>query len=302
MNETLKKIFILLAGTFLLAVATNYFYVPYDLASGGVSGLAIILNKLIPGLSVGIYITIGNAILFIVGIILLGRTFGVYTIFGAFSYSTWVMILETVAPIKEPLTESPEVSMVIGALLTGVGIAIVFLQNASTGGTDIIAMIFKKYMNIPLSKGMFIIDGLVVVMSAFAFSVNKSLFAILAIILQSLVLDEAITGADRRIAINIISNKSEEINNYIIHQVVRGTTIYIAKGGYSGLDHSVITAIVTRAQYLKIKNYVESVDPKAFIYTYAATEVTGEGFTYRPEKLGAEKIEKDNLKESAEEN
>ncbi len=298
MNETLKKICILLTGTFLLAVATNYFYVPYDLASGGVSGLAIILNKLIPGLSVGIYITIGNAILFIFGFILLGKAFGAYTVFGAFSYSIWVMILETVAPIKNPLTDSPEVSMVIGALLTGVGIAIVFLQNASTGGTDIIARVFKRYLNIPLSRGMFIIDGLVVVMSAFTFSINKSLYAILAIILQSLVLDEAITGSDRRIAINIISNKNDEINHYIIHKVVRGTTIYVAKGGYSGADHSVITAIVTRAQYIKIKNYVESIDPKAFIYTYAATEVTGEGFTYRPEKIVTDKQQEELAEEN----
>lgn len=282
MQETLKKILILIVATLLLAVATNYFYVPYDLASGGVSGLAIILNKVVPGFSVGIYLMIGNIVLFIIGFIFLGKTFGFFTLFGTFAYSLWVMILETFAPISKPVTDSAVISMVIGALLSGIGVGLVFLQNASTGGTDIVAMLLKKYLGISLSKGMFLIDGLVVVFSAMAFSINKSLYAVLAIILQSLVIDEAITGSDRRIAMNIISKHIDEINRYILHDVVRGTTFYSAKGGYSGRDHFVLTAIVTRSQYLKIKNYVETLDPNAFIYTYTASEVTGEGFTYRP--------------------
>ena len=148
MQATLKKMFLIFIGSFIMSLGATYFYVPYNLAAGGVSGLSIILNQIFPFLPVGLLMNLGNILFFILGFIFLDRSFGIYTLFGAFAYSLPVFFMERYFMPDQPLTDSPIIALIIGASLYGVGLTIVFLQNASTGGTDIVTKILNVHFGL----------------------------------------------------------------------------------------------------------------------------------------------------------
>lgn len=291
MQATLKKLLFIFVGSFIMSIAATYFYVPYNLAAGGVSGLSIIINQIFPFLPVGLLMNLGNIIFFIIGFIFLDRSFGVYTLFGAFAYSLPVFFLERYFMPDQPVTDSPIIALIIGATLYGVGLAIIFFQNASTGGTDIITKILNVYFGLSYSTGFLISDGVVVLLSGIFISLNKALYAVVAIMLQSAVLDYAIAGLDKRMALNIITKKQEEVCAYIINDLKRGVTLLPGRGGFTHKEKETIVTVVQKQEYIKIKNLVERLDPTAFFYVYTASEVMGEGFTYPKTRQMQELVE-----------
>lgn len=294
MSATIKKMVFIFLGAFTMAIGATYFYVPYDLAAGGISGLSIIINHIYPQLSVGGLMNMGNILFFIIGFIFLGRSFGIFTIFGAFSYSIPVYIMEHYFQVAQPVTDSPIVAMAIGAILHGIGLAIVFQQNASTGGSDIIVKIMNVYMGINLAAGVTITDGVVVMLSGMFISMNQALYAVLAILLQSVVLDYVIAGYDRRLVMNIITQNKEAVCDYIMHDIQRGVTLTQARGGFSKKNQEIIVTIVQKQEYTRIRTFMEEHDPKAFVYVYNANEVMGEGFTL-PRALGAAQVTQNSV-------
>lgn len=280
MNRLGKKMAIISFGCFAMAIATHFFMGPHALATGGATGIAVILQQLFPQIALGTYLTVVNAIFFIIGFIVIGKQFGLLTLYGSAFYSLATMALERIFPISQPLTKDPLVSLIFGSMLTSFGLALAFMQNASTGGTDIVAKILHTKWKIPLNRGMFFIDVLVVIASAYAISIEKSLYAIIGIYLQSMLMGNMIAGADRRIVMTILSKKVSEINRFIHIDIDRGSTIYPALGGYSSSEYQVIVTVVHSREYVRIKDYVETVDPTAFVYIYQAHEVMGEGFTF----------------------
>ncbi|WP_074017983.1 YitT family protein [Kallipyga gabonensis] len=289
MQATLKKMFLIFIGSFIMSLGATYFYVPYNLAAGGVSGLSIILNQIFPFLPVGLLMNLGNILFFILGFIFLDRSFGIYTLFGAFAYSLPVFFMERYFMPDQPLTDSPIIALIIGASLYGVGLTIVFLQNASTGGTDIVTKILNVHFGLSYSTGFLISDGIVVLLSGIFISLNKALYAVVAIMVQSAILDYAITGFDRKMVLNIITKKQDEVCAFIINDLKRGVTLMSSRGGFTRQEKETIVTIVGKQEYTKIKTLVERIDPTAFFYVYSASEVMGEGFTY-PKTKQVEKI------------
>ena len=289
MQATLKKMFLIFIGSFIMSLGATYFYVPYNLAAGGVSGLSIILNQIFPFLPVGLLMNLGNILFFILGFIFLDRSFGIYTLFGAFAYSLPVFFMERYFMPDQPLTDSPIIALIIGASLYGVGLTIVFLQNASTGGTDIVTKILNVHFGLSYSTGFLISDGIVVLLSGIFISLNKALYAVVAIMVQSAILDYAITGFDRKMVLNIITKKQDEVCAFIINDLKRGVTLMSSRGGFTHQEKETIVTIVGKQEYTKIKTLVERIDPTAFFYVYSASEVMGEGFTY-PKTKQVEKI------------
>lgn len=278
-NKMLNRISMIILGVFIMTIGTYFFNVPSNIAAGGVTGFAQVIKHLLPSMNLGILVGILNLLLFIIGMITLGKEFGLFTLIGAGSYTLFLTIFDAIIKIKEPILSDGLANLVIGAFLVGFGLARVFNENASTGGTDVLAKIVEKYSELPVGKAMLAIDTLVIIFAATVFGIESGIYSFLSIFITTYVLDVAITGFNTKIAMTIISDKVDEINNFISITVNRGSTIYKARGGYTKQDKDIIVTIVDKKQYLKIRNYIRSIDENAFVYTSHISEVIGYGFS-----------------------
>lgn len=277
--RTVKRILFIIIGSILMSFGTYFFLFTADIASGGVGGIALIVNNIFPFLSKGAVTLALNIVLFILGFIVLGREFGVYTIFGAGLYSILFLLYDRIADQVGVIIHDPIINLITGSFLTGAGLAFVFNSNASTGGTDILAKIIDKYFSIGMGTAIMIADSFVIVLAAFTFGIEKAIYGILALMLTSFVLDKILTGFNTLIQMTIISTHIEEINSFITFDLNRGTTLYKTRGGYTGSDREILMTIVGRSQYLKIKSFVNRIDENAFVFINTTSEVIGEGFT-----------------------
>lgn len=274
-----KRLLIITFGAIIMAMAMVFFNAPNTIASGGVSGIAIIVNYLVPNLQIGLIVFILNVILFIIGYLILGREFGLLTLFGSISYSFWIIVLEKLFPISEPIVDDMILNVIFGAILTGVGMAFIYNQNASSGGTDILAKIVNHYTGINLGRSGLIIDVFIILGSFIFLDIQVALYSFFGTILVSIFIDNLITGFNTKIEMTISSNKIADINKFIIEKLDRSSTIYIAMGGYSKSHKNIIKTIVDKKEYFIIKEYISEIDKDAFVYVSHVNEVIGEGFT-----------------------
>lgn len=278
MKKNFKSFFIIFIGALLVAVGTYFFLAPNHIAAGGISGAAIIINSIFPILPIGALMMAMEVILFITGILIIGPVFGGKTIFCSFSVSGIILLLEKVFPNVRPLSNDMLVQLIFGVLICGVGMAIVFDQDASTGGTDIIAKIINKYFKISIGKCVLIADIIITVAASIVFGIDKGMYAILGVILNATLIDTVIRNLNTYKQVAIISNSGEEIKDYIVDILDRSATIYYAKGAYNNNEREVITTVVNRKQFLKLKDYIKDIDERAFITVNEVNEVLGEGF------------------------
>ena len=277
MNKAVvKKYFNITLGVFLLAASLQFFYYPNHLVSGGVSGLALIVGDFTP-ISPGVFMNISNVVLFILAYFTLGKKFVADSIYASFAFSIILLLLEKAFP-NVVVTRDPILTVVFGAIVAALGLALAFNEGASTGGTAIIAKIVNKYFHIDIGKSTIVVDGVVVVCGLAAFGVNKGLYGLLACIVIGLLTDKFIEGFSDCKQLIIISKKSKEVQEYIMHKVGRGCTKIVGEGAYSGNEVDIIYAVVHRRQFVMIKKVIKTIDPEAFITVSDAKEVLGEGF------------------------
>ena len=278
MKKGVREFILINIGNMLLAGGIYFFLVPNDLAVGGVTGLAMVINHYLPFISLGALMIMMNIILFVIGFIFIGPNFGAKTIYASFSLSGMIWILEKVYPMKVPFTNDLLVELLFGILIGAVGMAIVFNQNASTGGTDIIAKILNKYFHTDIGKSLLMADFFVTLLAAIAFGPKIGMYALLGVILNGLTIDAVIGGLNSYNKVEVVSEKEEEITKFIIKELDRGATIYIAQGAYTGKEKRVITTVVGKKEFIRLKNFIKDVDKQAFIMTYTVHETLGEGF------------------------
>lgn len=278
-NKSIKKISIILVACFIMSVAARFFNIPLNIAAGGVTGFAQILHSLIPSLNIGIIMLVCNIALFILGYFTLGKEFGIYTIIGSLSYSTFVGLLESFVEVNEPILEDTLANLILGSVFMGFGLALVFKQNASTGGTDVIAKILEKQFGMSISKGIFIADAAIIIFAGIIFGIQSGIYALLSLYTSTYVLDAVIAGFRNKIQMTIISSHLDVINQYIQKDIMRGTTLYEAQGGYTRENKLILVTIVGKKQYIKIRNFINSIDDDAFVYISNISEVIGYGFS-----------------------
>lgn len=278
MKINLKKALFMLTGTFLVAFGT-YFLAPNHIAAGGTSGIAIIINAVFPNLPIGLLMMGMEVILFTLGVIIIGPVFGGKTIFCSFFISALILLLEKIYPHIKPFSSDILVQLIFGILICGMGMGIVFNTGASTGGTDIIAKIINKYTKISIGKSVLIADITVTIIATIVLGVNKGLYAILGVILNSTIIDKVIISLNSYKQVSIISNSGKSIQDFIINELERSATIYYAKGAYREDKKEVIITILNRKQLLKLKEYIKKLDNRAFITVNDINEVLGEGFS-----------------------
>ncbi len=282
-SNTFKKIIITTLASVLVSAGVYFFMIPYNLTIGGTAGLSIALAKFIPGIPVGAFQLGINVILFILAFLLIGSEFGGLSIYATVVLSVALIVFEKLIPNVQPVVDTPFMSMIIGVGVTAIGIALTLNQNASTGGTDIVGKILNKYMHVDLSVGVFIADFSVVVMGYFAYGINAAMYALVGILFNAVVIDKVLTGYKTRIKVYINSRFWEGINEFIVHELVRGSTLYEVKGGYNKSERVMVETILTRPEYIKLMNFIREFDDTAFVNVATVNEVSGEGFSYLTE-------------------
>ena len=277
--KTVKEYGIITIGIVIAALGISLFLVPHGIVSGGATGVAIIINKL-TGFPVGVAVLLINIPLFISGILFLGNSFGVKSLYGAFFFS---LILDATAT-DIILTENLLMSALFGGGLLGIGFGFIFLSGATSGGTDILATLFHRAIPaIDMGKWFFIIDIVVISVSALFFkSTELVLSGIIALFLNSFVMDYIISGANTAKMVYIISGQAQQIAKEIIKYVNRGVTGIKVSGMYTETEYTMLMCVVKRFELKKLEELVERIDKNAFIILTQARKITGSGFISYP--------------------
>ena len=275
--EKFKEYAIMTLGIILVALSVEYFYAPNNIAAGGVTGAAIVVNAVMPSLSVGMVTLVLNVVLFIVAFVFIDGKFGVKTIYSSLGLSIIIWIIEKFLN-PSAVTDDLMMATVFGTLISAVGMAFVFNENASTGGTDILAKILNKFFHLDIGKSLLVVDFIITFASILVFGINVGLYAMLSVILLGLIVDRLIEGFNVCKSVFIISKKNDEISKFIINTLDRGCTFLKGMGAYTCQENDVLYAVISRNQFIKLKKFIKEIDSDAFITVGEVHEVLGEGF------------------------
>ncbi|MDV4152509.1 YitT family protein [Clostridium sp. AL.422] len=274
--EKLKEYFLATVGVTIAAFGLEYFFFPLDIAAGGVSGLALAINQLID-IDPSILVFIFNIILFVLAFFLIGGSFGAKSIYSTIMMSVMMWVFENFFNPRA-ITDNFVLACVFGSAVLALGNAITFYQDASTGGTSIIAKIINKYFHLPIGQGLLLADCTVTLLAVYSFGVEKGLFGLLSAILIGILVDKFIDGINPVKQVFIITNKEKLIVNFINNDINRGCTILSGKGGYSNENMTVIYTVLSSRQFITLKQFIKTNNPEAFLTVSESTEALGEGF------------------------
>ena len=279
-------------GVILIALAYYFLFLPHDLVIGGVTGLAIIFNEILNGEVVSsVFIYILYIVLLVVGFFIFGRGFLLKTLYGSLLLPTVILLLE-ISKINpyiifefenkyfeamNPMSEMI-LSVLLGSLLTGVGLGLCFRNNATTGGMDIVQKAIVKFFHFPYSKTVYVTDGIVVLIALIVFGIEKTMYSLISIFLIGLFIDTICMGGTSRRTAFIISDKNEEIKKIIIEKLERGVTIVPSTGGYSDKSYDMLVCTLNKSESYILKDLILEVDAGAFMFFVSAKEVYGDGF------------------------
>ena len=276
-NKLTQPLFLNL-GILLMAIGIYFFKATNNFATGGVSGISVIMTKLLPALSQATYMLIINVVLLVLGLLILGKKCGLLTIYSSIMLSIENWIFEYFIPLDSPLTPYPTLELVYAVLLTGIGSAIVFRCNASTGGTDIVALILKKYTNLNVAQALLLSDFVIATSTFFVYDVKTGLFSVLGLFAKVFVVDDILDSINMCKSFTIITTKPAEIDNYIMTELKHGATTYSANGAYTGEGRTVILTVCKRGEAIKLRKKVKEIDPRSFIIITKTSEIMGKGF------------------------
>lgn len=285
-TKVLKRLtdyLIILAGTAVYALGVHMFTAPNQIAPGGVTGLATAVHAL-TGLPIGIFVSVVNIPLILIGLRSLGRDFIQKTLVSTVFFTILTDFVYTAVPVYHGNTL---LAALFGGAMIGLGIAAAFIRNGSTGGTDIVnRMIQKKFPHLAIGKMVLLSDLVVIAFAAFVFrELETVLYAIISMLVCSKVIDSIIYGLDVGKMVMIVSNHCEEIAKAVTEELKRGGTLIPAKGAYSGQPHEILLCALRNNEFYKIKRLVNQIDPNAFLIVTNAGEVLGEGFQSISEQL-----------------
>ena len=273
-TETLREYGLITAGSVLIAAAVGFFMVPGDLVLGSVAGLAMVLSQVLP-LRVATLNMILNILFLLLGFIFMGRSFGAKTVYASVLYPTLVWGIDMVLPDLASMTGDTWLDLLCFIFLVSAGQAILFHVNASSGGLDVPAKILNKYFHIDIGKAVTVCGLVTVVSSVLVYDLRTMIVGILGTYLNGVVVDEFVSGFSRKKRVCILSDRHEEIKEYILHKLSRGVTVYQAVGGFEGKERPELVTILTKTEYAQLMAYVRRTDPDAFLTVTAVSEVAG---------------------------
>ncbi len=232
-QQKLREFLLLNGGTLLVSMGVYFFKMPNNFSTGGVTGLAIVISKFLPGVSTGTLVFLFNMVLLAVGFLVLSRRFGLTTVYASTLMSVIIWVLERVYPMDAPFTQEPLLELIFAVGLPALGSALLFNIGASTGGTDIIAMVLRKFTSIDMGRALLLADFLVAFSACFVFGIHTGLFSILGLLMKSMLVDSVIEGINQCKYMHIVCSDPEPICDFIAGKLHRGATILEATGAYT---------------------------------------------------------------------
>ena len=277
MKWNLKHFFLLTASTLLMAFGTYFFKFTNNFTFGGITGLAVLVAR--TGLmSAGDFNLIASMLLLIAGLIILGKEFAARTAYCSILLSVAISVMERLWPMSEPLTSQPMLELCFAIALPALGSAVLFNIGSSSGGTDIIAMILKKYSSFDIGRALMISDAVITTASFFVFDIETGLYSFLGLAIRSFMIDNFIESFNLSKYFNVVCDNPEPICDFIVHTLGRSASVCLAKGAYSGKDKYLILTALNRVQAVKLRNFIKVQDPEAFILISNTSEIIGKGF------------------------
>lgn len=270
--------FLLLTVSSLASTLGIYFFrFPNNFSFGGITGLAVVLQHYLPFSVATINFVVSTALL-VVGFLFLGKGFGLMTTYCSMFVSIGLSVLERLCPLTAPLTDQPLLELCFAIAVPGFASAMLFHMGASSGGTDIIAMLLRKFSSIDIGAALFCADAVIVAISFFAFDIKTGLFSVLGLMVKSLVIDNVIESINLCKYFNIICDDPEPICDYIIHVMHHSATVCDAQGAFSHQKKFIVFTVLKRPQAVALRRYVKSIEPNAFILITNTSEIVGRGF------------------------
>ena len=261
----------------LMDVGIYVFKFPNNFSFGGVSGMAVVFSHFIPMTSAQINLVI-NLILLVIGFIVLGRDFGVKTAYVTVVSSLLLNVFEKAFPMDRALTGNIMLELCFAIALPALGSAILFNIGSSSGGTDIIAMILKKYSSFNIGPALMLSDLLITIAGFFIFDIKTGLYSLLGLTIRSFMVDTFIENFNLSKYFNVVCDDPEPICDFIVHELNRSASVFHATGAYSGQDKASVLTALNRTQAVRLRNFIKITDPKAFILISNTSEIIGKGF------------------------
>ena len=277
-KQVIQEFLLMTFGTLLVSVGVYFFKFPNNFSMGGVAGLAVLLGELFPQISASTYNSVINVLFLVVGFLVLDKGFGFRTVYCSLLSAGMIQVFSWVFPMSGPLTDQLVLELFFAVILPALGSAILFNIDASSGGTDIAAMILKKYTGMDVGRALLISDVVIAAAALFVFDMTAGLCSLLGLALKSVLVDSAIESFNRRKAFFVITSDPEHVCSYITHTLARGATVWQAQGAYTHETHHVVLTVLSRGQAVAMRRHLKRVDPHAFLIVANSSEIFGKGF------------------------
>ncbi|MDI9489002.1 YitT family protein [Herbinix luporum] len=278
-KNKIKDYCIITLGVLLVVVGVYFFKFPNNFSIGGVTGIAIILSNLFNNsISSGTIVLVLNIILLIFAYVFIGKSFGNKTVYGSLLLSISLKLLEIIIPLEAPLTNEPMLELFFAVILPAVGAAILFNIGSSTGGTDVLAMLLKKYTNIDIGRALLITDFFLTIATFFVFDLTTGFLSILGLLFKSTLVDVVIENLNLNKYFTIICRNPKPICTFITNKLNRSATVFDAKGAFTDQDKKIILTVMSRAQAVQLRTFIKETDPEAFLLITNTSEIIGRGF------------------------
>lgn len=278
MKKTLKSYVIMTFGSLMMACGIYFFKFPNNFSTGGVSALSILLVPVFPQITAGQFMMFFNVILLVVGLVVFGKGFTFKTVYCSLLLSVFTRVFEIFIPMNTPFTEQKLLELVFAIGFTAAGSAILFSEGASSGGTDIIAMILKKLTRLDIGKALLASDFILAAAAIVIFDVETGFLSVFGLILKAFIVDNVIDSINLSKCCIVVTDNGEQICEYIHKTLRRGATVSKCCGSYTGKEKSMVTAVLSRDQAVRLKLYIKEKDPMAFSIITNSSDVLGKGF------------------------
>lgn len=265
-------------GTLLVTAGVYFFKIPNGFSIGGVSGIATLLGGAITIITPVTMVAILNVLLLLLGIIFIGRETGARTVYCSLAFSVFSWLFGRLIPLDGPLTDQPFLELCYAILLTGIGSALLFWCGASSGGTDVVALILKKYTALDTGRALLFTDFLIAASAFFVFGMKIGLYSLLGLFAKAFLIDGVIESMNVCKAFMIITTTPKPVVDYIIGEMVHSATTLEAFGEYSHGDRKVVITVCRRAEGARLRRKLREIDPGAFVIIQSTSEIIGRGF------------------------
>ena len=268
----IKDTVLMTVATFIIAAAVYLFLMPSHAAISSIAGLCIVLSNFIP-LSVATLSMILNVALLIIGFAFLGREFGIKTVYTSILLPAFLWMFELLMPDDSSMTNDATLDVICYIFLVSIGLGILFNNNASSGGLDIVAKLINKYFHVEIGKALSVAGICIALSSALAYDAKTVILSLIGTYLNGIVLDQFIFGMNIKKRVCIIPTDEKKMKDFILNQLHSGATIYEATGAYDGTKRNEIITIVDKHEYQRLMSFIENEDPKAFVTVYTVNEI-----------------------------